>query len=91
MAKKTSSNMIPVNFVNRLIHTYPNSIVTDSEGNLCFEETVYNFAIDIVDNMPASQQRSALGTSFDDYDELYNHLIAHFFDLRELLENQINN
>ena len=90
MSKKTDKKMIQTNLINRLVNTYPDSIVTE-DGNLCFEETVYNFAQDLVDNMPESQQKSALGQVFKSYDELFNHLITYFPDMRYMLERQINN
>ena len=41
MAKKAKT-MIQENLVKRLINTYTECIVTDSEGELDFEETIYN-------------------------------------------------
>ena len=90
--KKTKkSDLMPETMIaKRLISSYPDSIVTDEDGNLDFEETVYNFAVDVCDSIPESQQEPIFGTIFNDYDEAYEHIINHIHSLRYNLEKYIN-
>jgi hypothetical protein len=85
MAKKAKT-MISENLVKRLINTYTECIVTDSEGELDFEETIYNFSKKIVNDMGESQQKSVFGIVFDRYDDCYDYLENHVPSLRHELE-----
>ena len=83
---KTAKTMIPENLVKRLINTYTECIVTDSDGELDFEETIYNFSKKIVDDMGGSQQKSVFGVVFDGYDDCYDYLENKVPSLRHELE-----
>jgi hypothetical protein len=85
MTKKTSKTMIKDNLVKRLINTYTDEIIIE-DGELDFENTVYNFAVKIVDEIDPSQQKSMLGYVFDDYEECYSFLENNLPTLRHELE-----
>ena len=72
--------------VSRLIRSFPNAVVTDNDGYLDYEESVYNLAICVIDSIPASQQYYVFGEAFDNYDELYNYMYKNLPGLREELE-----
>lgn len=85
MTKKTSKTIIKENLVKRLINTYVDEIII-VEGELDFENTVYGFAVKIVEEIDPSQQKSMLGYTFDDYDECYSFIIKNIPTLRHELE-----
>lgn len=78
--------MNPENLLNRIVGNFPDAIVTDEDGYLDFEESVYNIAVKLLDKLPSSQQYSVFGRAFEDYDDMYNHLYKNVPGLREKLE-----
>ena len=83
---KNFRTMLKDNIVTRLIRNFPDAIVTDDEGYLDFEESVYNLAVCVLDNVPAAQQYYMFGESFNRYDEMYEYLYKNIPELREGLE-----
>ena len=73
-------------FAVRLVNTCTDSIVTDGDGELDFEETLYNFAQNIVDEMSEYKQKSLFGCVFHDYDDCYSYLSKNVPMLRYELE-----
>ena len=86
MRKGGQRTMVMDNLVKRLIGSYPNAISVNDDGELDYEDTIYNMSICIVDTMEESQQISVFGKTFETYDECYDHLNIHVFALREGLE-----
>ena len=86
MRKGGQRTMIMDNLIRRLIGSYPNAIVTDDDGELDYEETVYNMSNCIVDTMEESQQMSVFGKVFYDYSDCYDHIMIHVPGLRDGLE-----
>ena len=89
MAKK-SKTMIQENLVKRLINTYTDCIVTNYEGELDFEETIFNFANRIINDMKSTQQKSVFGNVFESCEECYDHLENKIASLRHSLELFVN-
>lgn len=89
MAKK-SKTMIQENLVNRLINTYTDCIVTDYEGELDFEETIFNFSNRIINDMKSTQQKSVFGKVFESCEECYDYLENKIPSLRHSLELFVN-
>ena len=79
------------NISERIIHSYPDSIVTTSEGDLDFENTLYNFATNIIENLSERRMQIFFNRTFDDVDDVYDYLLNNVSELRESLEQQINN
>ena len=79
------------NISERLIHSYPDSIVTTSDGDLDFENTLYNFSTNIIENLSERRMQIFFNRIFDNVDDVYDYLINNVSELRESLENQINN
>lgn len=69
----------------RLVLSYVNEIVTDDDGNLDYEETVYRFAIKVVDEMPMEKQYAMFRDKFTSYDDCFDCLMR-YTSLREELE-----
>ena len=87
---KTSKTMIKENLVKRLINTYTESVVTDYEGELDFEETIFNFANCIINDMKSTQQKSVFGKVFESCEECYDYLENNVPSLRHSLELFVN-
>lgn len=79
------------NISERLIHSYPDSIVTTPDGDLDFENTLYNFATDIIENLSERRMNVFFNTTFNNVDDVYTYLLNNVSELRESLEQQINN
>jgi hypothetical protein len=89
MAKK-AKKMIQENLVKRLINTYTDCVVTDYEGELDFEETIFNFANRIINDMKDTQQKSVFGKVFESCEECYDYLENNVPSLRYSLELFVN-
>lgn len=89
MAKKAKT-MIQENLVKRLINTYTDCIVTDYEGELDFEETIFNFSNRIINDMKYTQQKSVFGKVFESCEECYDYLENKIPSLRHSLELFVN-
>ena len=87
---KKSKTMIQENLVNRLINTYTDCIVTDYEGELDFEETIFNFSNRIINDMKSTQQKSVFGKVFESCEECYDYLENKIPSLRHSLELFVN-
>ena len=87
---KTSKTMIQENLVKRLINTYTECVVTDDEGELDFEETIFNFANRIINDMKDTQQKSVFGKVFENCEECYDYLKNNVPSLRHSLELFVN-
>lgn len=90
MRKNAQRTMNKDNLVKRLVGAYPDSIIC-IDGELDYENTLYNMAAKIIDTIDEGHQISIFGKSFCDENECYNHLIIHVSELREYLENYIHN
>ena len=86
---KTEKTMIKENLSKRLINTYVECIVTN-DGELDFEETIFNFSKRVVNTMEVSQQKSVFGKAFESYDECYDYLESNVPTLRYDLEIFVN-
>jgi hypothetical protein len=84
--RKTFKTMKVDNLLNRIVGNFPDAIVTDEDGCLDFEESVYNIAVKILDTLQTSQLYSVFGQAFIDYDECYDYLYRKLPGLREKLE-----
>ena len=82
--------MIQENLVKRLINTYTDCIVTDYEGELDFEETIFNFSNRIINDMKSTQQKSVFGNVFESCEECYDYLENKIPSLRHYLELFVN-
>lgn len=71
-----------------LISSYSDDIII-VDGELNFEDTVFNFANRIIEDMPINKQKKLFGQEYTDSEEMYSYLICHVNDLREELENTI--
>ena len=87
---KTSKTMIQENLVKRLINTYTECVVIDYEGELDFEETIFNFANRIINDMKDTQQKSVFGKVFENCEECYDYLENNVPSLRHSLELFVN-
>lgn len=90
MRKGGQRTMVMDNLVKRLIGSYPDAIVTDVDGELDYDETIYNMSNCIIDSMEESQQISVFGKVFETCEDCYDHLNIHAFALREGLENYLH-
>ena len=88
---KKAKTMIQENLVKRLINTYTECVVTDDEGELDFEETIFNFANRIINDMKDTQQKSVFGKVFGSCEECYDYLENNVPSLRHSLELFVNN
>ena len=86
----TSKTMIQENLVKRLINTYADCIVTNYEGELDFEETIFNFSNRIINDMKSTQQKSVFGKVFESCEECYDYLENKIPSLRHYLELFVN-
>lgn len=92
MAKKKKRNIqsLSVSDISKmLIVNCPNAIVLNSDDELDFEETVYNFAVYVCDGKSGFKQDETFGRVFQDYDDAYDYLINHINTLRYDLEDFI--
>lgn len=79
-----------IELCEKLINTYPNSIVED-DGELNFEETAYNFASDLMDEVQNFKQRKKyFGRDFIDIDDCYRWIINELPELYEMCFNFLN-
>lgn len=86
--KKRNFKMMSAGDISQtLIVNCPNDIVLNSDDELDFEETVYNFAVSVCDGKSGLKQDEAFGQVFCDYDEAYEYLIGHVNTLRYDLED----
>ena len=79
------------NISERLINSYPDSIIITSDGDLDFENTLYNFANNIIENLSERKMQIFFNRTFDNVDDVYDYLLNNVSELRESLEQQINN
>lgn len=86
MRKNGQKTMVVENLIKRIIGNYHNDIVCDEDGYLNFEESVYNIAVSIVNDMPPTQMQSAFGQVFETYDDCYSFLYVKIPGLREKME-----
>ena len=86
----TSKTMIQENLVKRLINTYTDCIVTNYEGELDFEETIFNFSNRIINDMKSTQQKSVFGKAFESCEACYDYLENKIPSLRHYLELFVN-
>lgn len=73
-----------------LINSYPDSIV-EEDGQIDFEETVYNFADNIMNDLKEFKSRKKFfGCDFANVDECYRWMLNELGDLYEMCYNFIN-
>lgn len=69
----------------KLINTYTDSIIVDDNGELDFEETVYNFAENIINDIKDFRsQKYYFGGTFENVDDCYRWLITELSDLYDM-------
>lgn len=77
--------MVDVNKIcERLINTYPDSIVYDEDNGLDFEETVTNFASHIVNDFDFKRQKYYFGYTFENEDQCYKWIMNYLLPLYEM-------
>ena len=84
--KKISYSLI----AKKLINTYPDSIEIDDFGNLDFDNTIYNFACQILNNFDTNRQKYNFGTTFESLEECESWIKSHLPDLYELCDSYVN-
>ena len=60
--------------ISRLLHSYTDCI-TIVDGELDYEETCWKMATRVMESMLKSQQASVFGTTFDDVQECFDHIV----------------
>ena len=73
----------PIGMYEKLVDMY-------NDGELDFEETIFNFSKTVVNTMEVSQQKSVFGKAFESYDECYDYLENNVPTLRYDLEIFVN-
>lgn len=73
-----------------LINSYPDSII-EEDGQIDFEETVYNFAENVMNDLKEFKSRKKFfGCDFANVDECYRWMLNELGDLYEMCYNFIN-
>lgn len=78
------------NLTKRLIVSYPDCIVTDDDCNVDFEETVYNFATAVMENIDAKRQNYYFGEAFLSHEACVYYIRNYMQDLLEECQNFVN-
>lgn len=84
--KKISYSLL----AKKLVNTYPDSIEIDDFGNLDYDNTVYNFACQILNNFDMNRQKYNFGTTFDGPEDCESWIRTHLQDLYELCDSYAN-
>lgn len=74
----------------RLIVSYPNCIAVDENGNVEFEDTAYNFASAIMDNLDAKRQNYYFGEAFLSLEACVYYVRTYMQDLLEACQEFVD-